>query len=520
MVSKNPGGAVVAGAHMTAPVLNGRLGKSPFHMQAADGRIVGQQFAFNRLGMRLGKATAPTVFDAARLDGTFVGSGMRGKFGGATATIGTVPLLLSDGSGSWTYRNNDLSVVSALTVSDRDPNPRFYPLKSTDTHFIIAGDYIRATGSLRHAGTLVTGISIEHRLSTDTGHALLDVPGITFGPGLQPDELTRLTEGVIALVNGTIAGHGRIDWTAAGHVTSTGAFSTANLDLAAPFGPVKGMSGTVHFDDLLAFKTPPGQVMAVQSINPGILVENGVIRYQLLPNQLVKIERGEWPFMGGRLILQETVLNFGHPTAKRLTFEVVGLDAHTFVQTLGFKELDATGTFDGVLPMIFDESGGRIVGGRLDARPGGGSLAYNGVVNKANLGMMGGIAFDALRDLRFRSMIIRLDGDLAGEFTTRMAIDGVALGQNRVQKIIRGLLAKLPIKLNVTISGPFRALIATAKSFNDPRQTISDVLPRPLEDVPGITTEVRRIEEQQTQTQTKPDEQVNVAPPTPSPQPK
>ena len=63
--------------------------------------------------------------------------------------------------------------------------------------------------------------------------------------------------------------------------------------------------------------------MAVKSINPGILVENGVITYQLLPHQLVRIERGEWPFMGGRLILHETVLNFGKPTAKRLTFEVV-----------------------------------------------------------------------------------------------------------------------------------------------------------------------------------------------------
>ena len=117
------------------------------------------------------------------------------------------------------------------------------------------------------------------------------------------------------------------------------------------------------------------------------------------------------------------------PTAKRLTFEVVGLDAHTFVSTLGFKGLEATGTFDGVLPMIFDENGGRIVGGRLDSRPGGGSLAYNGVVNKADLGTMGNIAFNALRDLRFKSMIIRLDGDLAGEFAARLSIDGVALGQ-------------------------------------------------------------------------------------------
>jgi hypothetical protein len=360
---------------------------------------------------------------------------------------------------------------------------------------------------------LVTNVSIEHRLSTGAGHAVLEVPGLTFGPGLQPAELTRLTEGVIALVNGTIRGQGRIDWNSAGKVTSSGDFSTANLDLAAPFGPVTGLSGNIHFSDLLGLTTPPGQVVTVKSINPGILVENGIIRYQLLPNQLVRIERGEWPFMGGRLILHETVLNFGRPAAKRLTFEVVGLDAHTFIQTLGFKELDATGTFDGVLPMIFDESGGRIVGGRLDSRPGGGSLAYNGVVNKADLGTMGNIAFNALRDLRFKSMIIRLDGDLAGEFTTRLAIEGVGLGQTTTQKLIRSLLSKIPLKLNVTISGPFRALIATAKSFNDPRQVISNALARPLEDVPGIVTEVRRLEENKQQTQTPVNEQVNVAPP-------
>jgi hypothetical protein len=342
---------------------------------------------------------------------------------------------------------------------------------------------------------------------------LLDVPGLTFGPNLQPDEITRLTEGVIALVNGTITGRGRIDWTAAGHVTSSGDFTTANLDLAAPFGPVTGLAGTVHFNDLLGLTTPPGQVLTAKSINPGILVENGVIRYQLLPNQLVKIERGDWPFMGGRLILHETVLNFGRPTAKRLTFEVVGLDAHTFVQSLGFKELDATGTFDGVLPMIFDEQGGRIVGGRLDSRPGGGSLAYNGVVNKANLGTMGNIAFNALRDLRFKSMIIRLDGDLAGEFTSRLAIEGVGLGQTSTQKIIRSLLAKIPLKMNVTISGPFRALIATAKSVSDPRKVIGDVLPRPLEDVPGIVTEVRSVEEQKQQGQTPVNDKVTTAPP-------
>jgi len=285
------------------------------------------------------------------------------------------------------------------------------------------------------------------------------------------------------------------------------------MNLAAPFGPVEGMSGTMHFTDLLGLTTAPGQTMSIRSINPGILVENGQIRYQLLPGQLVKIERGEWPFMGGTLVLRETILNFGRPTAKRLTFEVIGLDAKTFVDTLGFGGLEAEGTFDGVLPMIFDESGGRIIGGRLDSR-GPGVLAYNGTVSKADLGTMGNIAFNALRDLRFRAMTIRLDGDLAGEFAARLSVDGVAIGQsNSTQKIIRGLLAKIPMRLNVNITGPFRALIATAKAVRDPRALLDDVLPRPLDDIPGITTEVRRSEEREQQSQTPVEEQVNAAPP-------
>ncbi|QNP42929.1 YdbH domain-containing protein [Sphingomonas daechungensis] len=102
-------------------------------------------------------------------------------------------------------------------------------------------------------------------------------------------------------------------------------------------------------------------------------MENGVIKYQLLPDQLVKVERGEWPFMGGRLILHETILNFGRPSPKRLTFEVEGFDAKQFIDSFGFEGITITGTFDGVLPMIFDENGGRVVGGRLHSRPPGGT---------------------------------------------------------------------------------------------------------------------------------------------------
>ncbi len=515
IITKRPNGPLLTNARFSGPVLNGRLGSSPLHFTANGGQIVGKQFALNSPAMRLGRADSPIVFDAARITGTIVSAAVRGNFTGAKSTIGNVPLLLSDGAGTWRVQNGNLSVDSQLTVSDRDPDPKFYPLKSNDVRFILAGDTITATGGLRHPanGALVTEVNIEHRLSSGAGHATLDVPGLTFGPNFQPNEITRLTEDVIALVNGTITGQGRIDWTASGKVTSTGDFSTKNLDLAAPFGPAEGLSGTIHFNDLLGLTTPPGQILTARAINPGILVENGVIHYQLLPNQLVKIERGDWPFMGGRLILHETVLNFSRPTAKRLTFEVVGLDAKTFVDSLGFKEIGASGLFDGVLPMIFDESGGRIVGGRLDSRDPGGTLSYVGIVNRSNLGMMGNLAFDALKDLRFRSMIIRLDGDLAGEFATRLTIEQLGLaGRGGISKFIQGAFRKVPFRFNIAIRGPFRSLIQTAKYYRDPRQQVDTVLSRPLEDVPGIVTEVRRVEEVQQKSQTPVEETVTPTP--------
>jgi translocation and assembly module TamB len=510
------GGDLQVGALLRRPNFSGNLGRSPVTIAAASARLLEESFALADFAMRIGRSDSPVLLNASRLEGNYAGNG---TFGGGRAIIGRVPLAISEAAGKWRMQKGGVAFNGGLLLSDRADPAKFYPLRSDNVDFLLADNRITATGALKHpaSGTKVSDVNIKHNLNSGEGDAILDVPGIRFGAGLQPEELTPLTQGVIALVNGGLSGQGRIAWSGAGAITSTGDFTVHDMDLAAPFGPVTGMNGTIRFTDLLKLETAPGQTLAMKSINPGILVEDGVIRYQLLPDRLVKIERGEWPFMGGRLILQETVLNFARPTAKRLTFEVVGLDAHTFVSSMGFKELDARGVFDGVLPMIFDESGGRIVGGRLDSRPGGGVLQYNGVVNKANLGTMGNLAFEALRDLRFKSMIVRLDGELAGEFATRLTIDGVALGQTGTQKIIRSLLARIPLKMNVEIIGPFRALIATAKAFRDPRQIIEDVLPRPLDEVPGIVTEVRRREEEQQQSQTPVEETVETVAPTAQP---
>ncbi len=519
IISQSTGGPLHVGGRISHPALAGSLGQSPMRLNASSILLNQRGFNGSDVALRLGHPDHPVAVNAGSLRGAFTKGGATGTLSNADAVIGTVPLKLTDIDGKWRFINGRLAIDGSLFVNDRADPPRFYPLKSNDAHFVLDNSRITTTGTLRdpQTGTKITDVTVDDNLNSGDGHADLDVPGITFGPNLQPEQLTRLTEGVVALVNGTVHGHGHIAWTGSGDVTSTGDFWTRDMDLAAPFGPVTGLSTNMHFTDLLNLKTAPHQVATAKEINPGIIVDNGVITYQLLPDNLVKIERGEWPFMGGRLILHETILNFGSNAPKRLTFELKGFNAKMFIDSLGFSGLEITGTFDGVLPMIFDENGGRIVGGRLDSRPPGGEFAYTGTKPKA--GMVAGLAFDLLSDIHYKSMTIRLDGDLAGEFATRFTIRQISLAHKGgfIAGLVRGAFKDVPMQVNLNITGPFRALIQMAKGFKDPTQVISPVMPFPL-DAPGIVTEVHVLNKEEEQKSTAPTDQVDVStkPPQPS----
>jgi hypothetical protein len=292
---------------------------------------------------------------------------------------------------------------------------------------------------------------------------------------------------VVALVDGILKGKGEISWDQTGS-RSSGAFSTDDVDFAAAFGPVEGLSTTLRFTDLLGLATAPGQEARIGLVRAGIDVLDGRIRYQLLPGLRVRVESGRWPFAGGELVLEETVLDFSKPSAKRLTFRVEGLDAALFIQKMEFANITATGTFDGVIPMVFDERGGRIVDGRLVARPQGGTLSYIGELTDKQLGVYGKLAFDALKSMRYSKLTIDLDGALEGEFVAGIELDGVARDQvltvapagglrGMVAGRALGQLAKIPFEFNITVKGPFRALIGTMRSLHDPTLLIQSTLP-------------------------------------------
>ncbi|MGQ0559055.1 MAG: intermembrane phospholipid transport protein YdbH family protein [Sphingosinicella sp.] len=482
-----------AGAELRQPRFSGRLGSSPFAFAAARLQVTDSGIAADQAVMRLG----PNRFEAARIAGQFGGGGVAGRHAGVAVRLANVPLLFDEGAGRWRFARGVLRLDGHLRASDAREPVRFHPLVSDDFRLVMAGNRIQAGGSLRHPGSgrQVMIADVAHDLASGAGRAALDVPALAFGGGFQPEQLTPLTVGTVALVEGTVRGRGVIEWGAAG-TRSFGSFATEDMNLAAPFGPVEGLATSIRFTDLLGLVSAPGQVVTARLVRAGIDIFDGRLIYQLRPNYRVAIESGRWPLAGGELLLEPTVLDFSQQSTKYLTFRVVGLDAARFIEMMRFANIAATGTFDGVVPMRFgraDDSGrilgGEIIDGRLSARPPGGTLSYVGELTDRDLGPYGILAFNALKSLRYDKFDLTLNGALDGEFITVIDLDGVARDPSLttlpsgsgVTELIAGRVmrqvSRLPFEFNIRIQGRFRALIATARSFSDPGPLLQAVLP-------------------------------------------
>ncbi|WP_294332870.1 YdbH domain-containing protein [uncultured Sphingomonas sp.] len=482
MVAWN-GKRLTGGAQVRGVALTGTMGSNPLRLAAGGIRLdlASRAFDLTEVAVRMG-AEHPTRLDIGRLGGTF-GNTPSGDFEALGGQIGAVPLILSQGKGRWQVADGALSLLGSFRLADADPSPRFEPLLAPAGRLHLQGNRIEARADL--VGTKrpvpVASVAITHDLGRGEGQALLDVAGIRFRTGgLQPTDLTPLTLGVIADVDGTIAGTGKIAW-AGEAVTSIGRFTATNMSLAAAFGPVQGLTTELNFTDLLNAQTAPAQVAKVTEVNPGVPVRDGVFRYQLLDSRRVRVEGARWPFAGGELVLEPTTLDFNESGERRMTFLVKGVDAALFLKEMAFDNLDATGTFDGTLPMIFDETGGRIEGGVLRARKGG-HLAYVGEVSREDLGTWGNMAFQALKSLDYRSLAIRMNGPLAGEMITDISFSGLSQGQGTKSNFLIRRLAKLPLVFNVRINAPFRQLLDSVQSWYDPRRLIERNLPALLEE--------------------------------------
>ena len=458
-------------AGVSALNLAGRLGNTPIRIASGPvGFAIPGTLAAKRLDILLGPLANAASFRIEDLSAR-ISLDIAGRFAGSDVKLAAVPLDIYAAGGAWRYASGRLTISdTTFRLEDRQIDARFRPLIARDAGLTLADNQILANGVLREptSGREVTSVVIGHDLATGAGHADLMVAGVEFDRGLQPDTLTRLALGVIANAKGTVRGSGRIDWSPE-RVTSTGRFTTDGLDFAAAFGPVKGTTGTIVFTDLIGLVTAPDQRLRIASINPGIEVNDGELSFALKRDGVLDINGASWPFLDGTLTLAPTRMVLGVAEVRRYVLSVEGMNAAKFVARMELSNISASGIFDGNLPLVFDENGGRIEGGFLTSRAPGGNVSYVGALSYKNLGAFANFAFEALKSLDYRQMRIALDGSLEGEIVTRIKFDGVKQGAGAKRNFATRQFANLPIQFNINIRAPFFQLIGTFRSLYDSR---------------------------------------------------
>lgn len=476
------GGAIVEGrpdalqiaAGATSLDITGRLGETPIRIGSGPvGFALGGSGAgvvkASALDIALGPKDTASRFTVSRLDAQ-VGKDVAGTFDDADVRLAAVPLDLKEVAGRWRYADGVASIEGArFILVDRQQVARFEPMVARDATLTLADNRIRAQALLREptSDREVVVADIVHDLGDASGHADLAVNGVVFDDKLQPEKVSKLVLGVVSDLKGLVRGTGRIDWNQKG-VTSLGRFATDGVDFAAAFGPVKGLSGEVVFTDLLGMVTAPDQRVRIASINPGIEVTDGTLSYELRPGYNLIVHGGKWPFMSGTLTLDPARMQIGAAETRRYTLRVDGLNAADFVQRLELTNMNASGIFDGELPLVFDENGGRIENGFLRSRDPGGNVSYVGALTYKDLSAMGNFAFDALKSVNYRKMEIGLGGSLSGEILTRISFDGLSQGKGASKNFITKQVAKLPIRFIVNVKAPFFSLFGSMRSLYDP----------------------------------------------------
>lgn len=469
IVQSGPSGTRIAAGAPSLSVV-GRLGESPIRIASGPvGFAWPGQLAARSLAVELGPAATASHFRITNLNAR-IGEDIAGRFAGSDVLLGAVPLDLREAEGDWRFAGGRLDISNAaFRLFDREKVARFEPLAARDATLTLADNRITAQAVLREPASdrEVVRTDIRHNLENGHGNADLFVDALVFDEKLQPDRLTLRARGVVANAQGTLRGTGRIDWTPE-TVTSTGRFSTDGLDFAAAFGPVQGASGEIVFTDLLGLVTAPNQKLHIASINPGIEVQDGDLVYELKPGYVLDVKGGRWPFLGGMLEFQPVTMNIGTSETWRYVLEIEGVDAAKFIERMELANISATGIFDGTVPLVFDDRGGRVEGGLLRSRPPGGNVSYVGALTYKDLTPIANFAFDALKSLDYSEMTIAMDGALEGEIVTRVRLHGVKQGEGASRNFITRRFANLPIRFDINVRAPFYQLISSFKSFYDP----------------------------------------------------
>jgi Dicarboxylate transport len=342
--------------------------------------------------------------DAARLKLTRGGADVAvdGSTGTAPGAVVTVSALLSDPARA--ARLATEKVTGNIVLADN----------------IVHSQFDIAAGPRRvHIGN----ISVTHKMTTGTGHAIIDFRAVTFSPqGLQPSNISPLLS-TIAQADGSAGFAGRLDWTAK-HLDSRGQLDVDDLRFTSPLGEAERLRTHIVFTSLLPLVTAPNQQIDIARVDWALPFTESETHISIASSR-IHIDDARTDIAGGTVSLSPLSVDLSSGTTIHgiVRLEHVALGSIIGVSNLGSK-LHLEGPVSGIIPFSFGPDGLHFAGGQIEADGPGrlsidSSLWGGGEANAAEKA-----AYKAMENLAYDTLSASIDSQPGGRLRLDFHVSG------------------------------------------------------------------------------------------------
>lgn len=310
----------------------------------------------------------------------------------------------------------------------------------------------------------------SHDMATASGETVFTFDGLRFAPGgLQPNELALGLKGIISAAKGGVDGSVRFGWSPEG-VTSGADIHLHDVSFGGPTLAVtrtSGVNGDIAFSNLFPVKTDGVQSVTVRTVDLSALqLEAGEISFELPGDDTLYLQRGEFPWFGGTIGANGATASFSGKAT--IPLQAKNVDLKQVFEYVDINGLSGEGIVAGALPLVFEDGKARIENGVLHS-VGPGVLRYQGVASDqaAETGQGAKVAFDILRDLQYKSMLVAVSGPLDGRLNFVVELEGTGEVTVRDQAMIRRGSGRVPVIYRITLDAALLELLRQAKLSQD-----------------------------------------------------
>ncbi|HEU4431368.1 MAG TPA: YdbH domain-containing protein [Myxococcota bacterium] len=267
----------------------------------------------------------------------------------------------------------------------------------------------------------------------------------------QPGRVFPWLADAIQGARGKVGGEGLASYEH-GELSASAVIALNGADLVTEYATLRGLMGVITATEMDPLVSPPGQRIWMQSVDAGLPLGNGTMRFELRRDGVLAVEEAEWSFAGGKLVFSGAIPLDARE--RRLELRVEGVSVEQLLAALDFDGLAGTGVLGGVTPLLQSGAALRVNGGELRATEtgvirftsgeGGAALARK---QPALVPVLG-----ALENLQYDELTLTIDGDLSDRVAVRMHIRG------RNPNFQKGR----PVVLNVNVDLPLGSLLRAA----------------------------------------------------------